>query len=152
MGYDLIGAGFTRRNDKGCDLDAIDALIDAIPDEKLRDEEYLNTIDPADSVLNIVADHPDTPALVRDALKEGAREYDAADSGHMSVDFLFPGTSLGFVFAGGGSYGDDPYEGWSELMLFLNFAEHESAVAEAAGFVCGGLPSAFLLDQYTEEN
>jgi hypothetical protein len=149
MGMDLIGVGFTRRNDRECSVEKIDALIDAIPDDKLRDEDFLSAIDPSEAVLNPDWEDAAVPDYVRDALKQGALEYGSALSGHRSsLDFGIPGTPLEFIFAGGDSWGDDPFEGWSELVLFLSLAEHDAALAEAAGFVCGGLPDAATVARY----
>ena len=143
MGMDLVGAGFTRRNDVKCDIDAIDAIINAIPDEKLEDEAFLNAIDPSGY---LGSDMDDSWEGVRDALKEGAREFDSALMGHrMSTSFTIAGSPLEFVWAGGGSWGDDPWDGFTSLCYFINFAEQDIHVRYASGFVCGGLPSKLLI-------
>ena len=150
MGMDLIGAGFTRRSDKKCSVDAIDAIINAIPDDTLRDEEYLSALDP-NGVLDRAGDpeHVDFPDFVRDILKSGAREYDSAISGHrMSTDYYIQGTPLEFVWTGGGSWGDDPFEGFSDLCLFIDLASQNETIREASGFVCGGLPGALMIAHF----
>jgi hypothetical protein len=150
---DLIGVGFTRNQNVKCRIDLIDLAIDGIPDETLRDEAFLNAIDPA-GILDRAGDpeHVDFTDFVRETLKNGAREYDSAVSGHrMSTDFYIQGTPLEFVWAGGGSWGDDPFDGFSDLCVFINFCPSDDGVRELAGYVCGGLPGAALVALYADE-
>lgn len=153
MGMDLVGAGFTRNSAVECDLDAIDRAIDLIPDETLRDEDFLRLIDPSERLYSLDPDDDDFPSDVRDNLKSGAREFDSAVTGHrMSLSYYINGTPLEFVWTGGGSWGDDPYDGWSDLILFVEFADAVEGVAQLAGYVCGGLPDASVVAQYAKGN
>jgi hypothetical protein len=143
MGMDLIGAGFTRNSAVECKIDLIDVAIDLIPDASLEDETYLNLIDPAGNFDTV------EPEEIRDYLKSGAREYDSAVSGHrMAISYYINGTPLEFVWAGGGSWGDDPFDGFTELCYFTNFAEVDEGIAQLAGYVCGGLPNATTIAEY----
>ena len=143
MGMDLIGTGFTIRTDRKCDLDAIGRAIDAIPDERLRDDDFISALDPSGGWM------PENIDDVRGVLKAGAREYDSAMDGHrMSLAYPVRGTALLFVWAGGGSWGDDPFEGFSELCSFIELCSLVGEVGAAAGFVCGGLPSATTVARY----
>jgi hypothetical protein len=141
IGMDLIGVGYTRRSDKTVDRAAVEAAIDAIPEERLLYGSFLDAIDPSEHL----SDERPAPAEVRAYLKRGALEY--ASSHRMAVEYQMRGTALVFVFAGGGSWGDDPFDGFDDLCGFVNLCEMVDAVADAAGFVCGGLPSAKLVAQ-----
>lgn len=150
MGMDLIGAGFTVDISKTpCDLDAINALIDGLTDEQLNDDEFLNRVDPSDYLTYSMDEEEDIPRAVRDGLKVAATEYERTVAGHrMTADYQIPETSLWFFFAGGGSWGDDPYDGWNDLCIFTNFCEVNESIAHIAGYVSGGLPHPDVINGY----
>lgn len=138
MGADLIGAAFTTdcTMEPGLSLSRIADHIRAIPADTLMGEEFLAVIDPQgrwDGEANAEA--------VRDALISGATEYHAAVLGHRySIGIPIPGTSLMLHFAGGESYGDDPFEGFHDLCVFVDAVPALGLPVEDTGLVCGGLP------------
>jgi len=141
MGMDFISASFTHDTSKPCDVMAIGALLDGITDGQLHDPDFLGALDPSAHFDEDCQDEPDFPEEVRDTLKAGAAEYAALIEGsRWSMARTIPGTTLEFVTAGGSSWGDDPFEGFSELCLFIDALDALPDVAQAAGFVCGGLP------------
>jgi len=141
MGADLVGIGFTHDRRITCAEEALLAVVSAIRDEVLTDE-VLGFIDPAGAY-----DGEDLPAI-REALAEGAVEYLSAICQHrMAVGYDIPGTELTFVFAGGATWGDDPFDGFAALCLFVRAAEVFADLGDRAGLVCGGLPDpATILD------
>ena len=143
MGMDLIGVGFTIRTDRKCDLDAIGRAIEALPDERLDDADFIDALDPSGAGMDF------TPEELRDYLNQGAEEFDSASLGHrMSIAYPVQGTALLFIWTGGGSWGDDPFDGFTPLCYFINLCSMVDDVREAAGFVCGGLPGARLVMLY----
>ena len=148
MGADLIGAAFTTDSSVDCSLDHIKDYIRAIPAERLMSEEFLITIDPSGRW-----DGEDIDAdTVRDTLISGADEYLAATNGHRyAVGIPIPGTSLWFHFVGGSSWGDDPFEGYTDMCMFVDAVDALGLSAEETGLVCGGLPDPANALRYTKK-
>jgi len=155
MGMDLIGVGFTHNRNVKCSSDAIENAINSIPDATLLDEGFLNRIDPSgylgDGGGSGDPEHVDYPDYIRDFLKEGAQEYDSAVSGHrLTTYYEIGGTPLSFTWTGGGSWGDDPFDGFTPLCYFIALLELDPGIAQLAGFVAGGLPNATIVNEYAE--
>lgn len=134
MGMDLIGVGFTHRKSVTCTTDAIEAVLNKLPDAVLTDEVLEGAL--FDGNLEDASAEE-----VRATLLKASEEYIATIAGHrMTVQYSIENTDLVFTFAGGGSWGDEPYDDWNDLALFVAALEHIPQLREPVGFVTGGLP------------
>lgn len=145
MGADLIITGFTVKNGPLPNRDQVLGALTAIVEDSafweaqaglrlhyLVDERFPM---PGDDWL------PDDIARGRqdilDSLTEGFNEYEhlLTDSTRYSV--IWPiNDERTFITAGGTSGGDDPFEAWGQLDLFLEVAAQRPVLAELIGF-CG---------------
>ena len=133
MGMSLVGVGFTVDTERECKTDEVIRFIHGLADEEF-DDELLGMIDPSGGYL-------EDADQAREALKSGAQEFSSARDGHRStMYYTIPGTHLVFVWAGGGTWGDDPFDGFTDLCIFVEYAAVSKQVADLAGFVSGGLP------------
>ena len=63
----------------------------------------------------------DEPGLVFDSVMAGTVWFGERNAMRMSVSYKVPGhDNRRFYFAGGGSWGDEPFEGFDHLCMFLN--------------------------------
>lgn len=143
MGMDLLTYGFTTRNPKHYSAEAVKATLAALTDNWIEDN--FDDLDPSGGTEDI--------AEARRLLEDGADSYRLILNGdhRMAADYLIPGTDLFFTITGGGSWGDDPYDGWYALGIFLNATHLLPALAEAAALVCWGLPDAATMAKYPKE-
>lgn len=143
MGMDLLTYGFTVRSPKHYDAEAVKATLAALTDEWI--EENFDDLDPSGGAESVEE--------TRTLLERGFEEYDAIFKGdhRMSAGYDVPGTDLFFTITGGGSWGDDPYDYWYDLGIFLNAAHLIPALAEATALVCWGLPDAATMAKYPKE-
>ncbi len=114
------------------DKAAVEAAIAAITD-KWFDEE--------DDRLQLEFFAGDDFDGMRDYLRDGAVDYEAHIEGTHPYGTSRPigdGKTFWIHTAGGSSYGDDPYEGWSALGSFLTACAMLPDLAAAAGFVPHG--------------
>ena len=138
MGMDLIMVGWTQ-NRKSTDKAELVALIDELLDTTLLARKH--ELDES-GLLEVESESEDEdPRILREWLKDGADTYAEMDARRVAQSWVIPETDLRFMTAGGGSWGDDPFDGWSSLCMFLAACEVFPALGEAAGYVCGGLPS-----------
>jgi hypothetical protein len=130
---DLLVYGFTTRTPEHFDQAALNTALAALTDEML--DGTFGHLDPSGGVESVEE--------LREYLTSGAEVYGSILSGdhRMASDFLIPGTDLFFTVTGGGSWGDDPYDDWYALGIFLNACDQFHQIAEAAAFVCAGLPT-----------
>lgn len=145
MGMSIVAVGFTHDTRNKTPLSVITEALREVPDSVLTDEEFINTIDPSGrwDGENIGADD------IRDTLLGGAIEYNNALAGHRSTaGWPIPGTSLEFSFVGGESWGDDPFEGFDELCMFLDAVRPLGLPVEKTGLVCNGLPDPETAGRY----
>jgi hypothetical protein len=143
MGTALILNGFTTSIDpatlEGDDgiarrrrINAIAVdLIDAMPDVAFHSHR-----------LYLDAEEKDIE-VIRDRAKQGVAEYVEAIYGHRMAVWWQAASDRWFVVAGGDTWGDDPYEGWSSLNEFCEWLDkggHDLTVlADRIGFVAYGL-------------
>lgn len=162
MGMGLIGAMWTTRTDITPDHDAISAMIDAVPADYLlkhvedfdesggRDWEPLKDDDGA--LITTGQEGEENAGItdeIRSALKNGARA--ALGGVRLSNSWGLSGTGLVATFAGGGSWGDDPFDEYADLVMFIDSLHLFPEILEASGVVCGGLPHADTVQQAREE-
>jgi len=131
---DLVGVGFTHDKGRGCDPAVFGPVAAAVAagltDDELEAMEFITAPEGFGTREELV-----------DLLVRAAEEYASTVAGHRStVHYGIPGTSLEFVFAGGGSWGDDPYDGFSDLVVFVDACDQFPVLAAASGLVCQGLP------------
>ena len=157
MGMDFISAGWTITRSHEPDEEQVKQFLD-----RLSTEQVLSQIDRLDPRGMYEWDEPETrrpqhprhrgePVMaqeVRDTLKFGASVAFDTDS-QMSNNWQIPGTTLGFVMMGGGSWGDDPFDGYSAVVMLIEAST--SGRAEAlTNVICGGLPSVDVIEQYPD--
>jgi len=132
---DLVGVGFTRDKGGECDPAVVGSVAAAVV-AGLTDDEFEGI------GFAAAPEEFDTREDLVDLLVRAAEEYASTVAGHRStVHYGIPGTDLEFVFAGGGSWGDDPYDGFTDLVVFVEACDLFPALAAAFGFVCQGLPA-----------
>lgn len=131
MGMDLIGAGFTvdtRR--EPVNLSAVLAYIEGMEEP---DPNEPISWDPAGLIMS---DDDDWRAMLR----TGVEEYVAVNNAsRLVVDFPVGETGNTFVFTGGGSWGDDPFDGFTPLLLFINLLDEDAALRALTNYVGGGV-------------
>ena len=140
MGMDMLTIGYTTRPVPEYSKEALLAIVSAFTTKWL--EENIDAIDESGCYESVDE--------LRRAIDQGAEEFDALATGshRMGVNYGIPGTTLWFTVSGGGSWGDDPYEGWSELGIFIRTCIQSPELAEAAGFICYGIPDATTAAAY----
>lgn len=124
MGADLIGVGYIAFSDTAPypvdeAHEALRRLVFGLPEDKL--EDYLTD-------LNLDLDVPDDDDnagrdVLLTCLLTGLDDFVAAYShGHRHHSWAAgaPDGSYWLGWAGGTSFGDDPYDGWSEFVALLN--------------------------------
>jgi hypothetical protein len=133
MGMDLITIGFTVTPNPTPkdDPEALTGIIRALSDDWLTD--HLDNIDPQENYEDM--------ADLRAAIVNGAGDYEMHRSGmhRYGAFYEINGTPRYFIIAGGSSWGDDPYEDWSDLTLFINACELLPDLAMAAGYCGAGI-------------
>jgi hypothetical protein len=127
---DLLTIGWTARA-SDYDTAAVMAVLNTITMDWIKDQAEV--LDPSGGYE--LAD-------LHEMLLTGAEDY----QGHMQGTHRYgtvydvpTGDDLLFYIAGGGSYGDDPYDDWSALGMFVNACEARPELAAAAGFFGGGI-------------
>jgi hypothetical protein len=130
MGMDLIGIGYTIDPRKDTiQMDAVKEFVAALPE--IDDNDPISW-DPS----GIISDTDDW----RWMLERGAKEYlDTADASRLVIDFEIGRTGNTFVFTGGGSWGDDPFDGYTYLCLFTNLLDENEELRALTNYVGGGI-------------
>jgi len=158
MGQDMISAGWTSTRSRDVDEEQAKRFFDRLSTEQVLSQ--LDRLDASggfeapetDDDLNIL-DNEENRALateMRDMLKFGASV--AFDSeARMSNVWEIPGTTLSFTVMGGGSWGDDPFDGYSALVMFIDSLNVWVGLRALTDVVCGGLPHADLINEHREE-
>lgn len=154
MGMDFISAGWTVDTEYRHDEDAIIRWIDSLSDFAILTR--LDALDESDIFeWEVLTGEPDEHGSefpieddegnqeiareIRDTLKCGAAvAFDGEARGQNCWEI--PGTSLIFNLMGGISWGDDPFDGYSSLVMFINSLEIWPELKELTDVVCGGLP------------
>lgn len=159
--WTFISAGWTTDSSRKVDEEAVNKWIDDLSDfailtrADLLDEAgifdwevWTAAPDETGAEFPIDENHEDDGAYeenkrtaqeIRDTLKFGATVAFDSEARVLNC-WDIPGTSLMFNLMGGGSWGDDPFDGYSALVMFLNSLEFWSELKELTSVVCGGLP------------
>jgi hypothetical protein len=147
MGMDLITTAWTQENGK-TDADAVRAIIASLTDDEITSQTEV--LDPSGRLG--FSDFPDDEAEeLRAWISNGADVYLNVDELRLHDCYPLPDTGLWFYVVGGGSWGDDPFDGFTDLTTFIEACSIWPELAEAAGFVCGGLPKAdYYFAKYRE--
>ena len=129
MGMDLITHGFTAEDEK-CNEAGMRVALDTITDEWIEDNA--DALDPSGGF---------EPEDMRGMIETGVEDYLLHIKGdHRSGNFYtIPGSTHKFYIAGGGSWGDDPYDDWSALGVFLSVCELVPELAQASGYFGYGI-------------
>ena len=143
MGMDLIGAGWTIDTDhlkvSGDDEHAGTAAVAEFM-RTLGGTTILSHMDQLDYSGRFEGeDDADLIDIVRTTIQQGY-EVSIEYGGRATNTWDIPGTNLMFVYMGGGSWGDDPFDGFDALTMFLIACEVWPDLGEKVGFVCAGLP------------
>lgn len=166
MGMDFISAGWTTDSNYKTDEESVNRWIDDLSDfavltrlDQLDEsgafewEVHLTEPDEHGAEFPIDEHHEDDGAYeenkrtaqeIRDTLKVGAAVAFDSD-GRLSNAWPIPGTSLVFNLMGGGSWGDDPFDGYTPLVMFIDALEIWPDLKELTGVVCGGIPDALTI-------
>jgi len=147
MGMDLLTHGWTvEKNTAGASshelAEPLHHILNALPDVWFTDER-MQTLDENEYYAPLEGDESGAQlSNLRNALTVGAEDYALHLTGMHRHGTSYPilGTDMWFHIAGGGSWGDDPYFGWNELGMFLAACYLLRELADAAGYVCAGLP------------
>jgi len=160
MSKAFISAGWTTIQSKVPDEEQVKRFIDRLSTEQVLSQ--MNRLDPqgqydwdepdSDDDLNILDTEENlaTAQEVRDTLKFGASVAFDADAQTYNV-WEIPGTTLGFHIMGGGSYGDDPFDGYSAVVMFIDSLDIWHGLRGLTDVVCGGLPHADVIAQHLKE-
>lgn len=140
MGQDLITVTWATDPTRTIDEDAVRAFIAAID---------LDNLTPAlDAALGNYGLDEDDSDSIRDRLTEGFEQYKLVRIGHHRYATSLPVPRTGgrpplwLHTAGGASWGDDPFEGYTDLCVFLEVIDSEDpALQEAAAFAGYGVPT-----------
>lgn len=130
MGADLISVTWTSegRPDYKRVTERIAELPETTLDYLLATSQTLGYIDAGDY------------DEVRDVLRDGFTQYELSVLGDHRFTNVHPVSTGALVCTSGGdSWGDDPYEGWSNLCAFLDACEEDDELARAAGFIGWGI-------------
>jgi hypothetical protein len=132
---DLITVGWTMDNTKKGDFDKAKELIATWVPSRERIDEMLEDV--TGGLTEEELDEGETLlSVLKNYLLAGLEVYFTNDrmvnSYHISGDYFFH-------IAGGGSWGDDPFDGWSGLVAFLDACDWNEELAEAAGYIGGGI-------------
>lgn len=130
MGMDIIGVGYTVDTKRETlQKEAVEAFIAAMPE--IDDDDPISW-DPS----GIISDLDNW----RHMLRKGAEEFVyTAEESRMVVDFPVGDTGNTFVFTGGGSWGDDPFDGFTNLCLFINLLDESPELRALTNYVGGGI-------------
>lgn len=120
MGMDMIGVGFTVDQNKQWQEDKVKEAIAQI---NFEDMEEISKWDYAGLFDFTEWDEEEC----RDYMTEGFKVAQEILNYRATVTFTITDTTY-FVFAGGGSWGDDPFEGFTELDVFLNYVDFHPEV------------------------
>jgi hypothetical protein len=149
MSQAFISAGWTIDMAREPDEEQVKQFIDRLSTEQVLSQ--IGRFDPAgqydwdepdsDDDLNILDTEAnlDMAQEVRDTLKFGASVVFDTDT-QMSNTWAIPGSTLGFVIMGGGSYGDDPFDGYSAVVMFIESLNVWTGLRGLTNVICGGLP------------
>ena len=150
MGSDLLIAGWTHDNQIAPDVDRMKKLVRSILLAKIPHDgdgvidyadpavtSVLNEIDPVESVFY------NSDTTIDDAISHyqfGAQTYHwvVSDPNRNTLGF-FINPHYTFWVTGGTSGGDDPFDGWSNLIDFTNLAACYEKLRLASGFVGDGI-------------
>lgn len=169
MGMDLISAGWTTTRERKTDEEAVARYIGDLSDFAILanidrlDESgrwcvHLGDPDHAGAKFPIEEGHEDTGAVeenkqtaqeIRDALLAGA-EVMTDSNIRMSNVWSIPGTTLDFTVMGGGSWGDDPFDGYTDVCMLTVALDLWPGLRTMTDVVCGGLPSADVIAAHRE--
>lgn len=129
MGMDLIGIGYTV--DRQAKLSAVNAKLIVL---MLRTE-----IEPQWELIDIDGSC-ETPEEVFSSVMKGAEVFAQRDSARMSIGFPIPGhDDRDFYFAGGGSWGDEPFDGFNDLCNFISACQVVPGLGQSLGVLGGGI-------------
>lgn len=142
MGADLISIGFTakRVNDSdfalGCALGK--TWIENVSDSTLLGVSLPQLADIFENwgLINFPGEI-DAP-LIRRTLLSGLESYQATMDSRDISGWGFLANRV-FVVAGGTSYGDEPFYGWSELCVFTDLLPYYPQLANFIGFLGTGI-------------
>jgi hypothetical protein len=153
MSETFISAGWTTTGDYKTDEEAVKQFIDGLGMHDILN--HLDELDPQGRYENEVETGDDLEILDT----EENRRYAAGIQADLKVGldvlgdldenvWVIPGTDLFFHVMGGASYGDNPFEGYDELVMFLNSLDLWDGLRELTDVVCGGLPGATVVAQH----
>jgi len=159
MGQDFISAGWTSTRSRKTDEEQVKQFLDRLSTEEVL--THIERLDPQgrfeteieyDDDLAILDTAGNNAAAqeVRDALKYGASVAFDSD-GRLGNLWEIPGTTLGFTVMGGGSYGDDPFEGYTDVVMLIDSLGIWDGLRDLTDVVCGGLPHADVVAAHREE-
>ncbi len=120
MGMDLIGTSYVTivsGSPMPSDAEAVSALrrtVFSLPEETLIEAANYWNFDDVDDESGGISD-----ALLDQALSGWQDVADAILSGHRFHTVVAETSEFYISWAGGGSWGDDPYDGWTDLCVFL---------------------------------
>lgn len=129
MGMDLITVAYTS-TERGIDADAAKTIISTLTAEEIQAIDRLADL----SWLGTDGDEE-----VLDLLRAGADVAGNLDDLRLAVTYKIGDTDRWFYLAGGGSWGDDPFDGYTALCAFLCACETVPRLAEACDFLGGGI-------------
>lgn len=137
MGQDLLLAGWTYKETDSLDglRDKVATIVDTIANGATQEE--------IDTYFGDWCDMEEFDReQFRGSLGNGVNEYLDAVAGHrFSVTWnVRPSGGTYLVLAGGSSWGDDPFDGWGDLVRLLEWLEaydspNTRSLAEALGFL-----------------
>lgn len=144
MGTDLVTHGFTATKRSIQSIHDADESIQSMTTAvaaylKGRSDEDLTAL--LDQVAEYVAEIESVEVESgRELLTEGAGVYaQIVHARHRMSEGWTVGTDAVFHVAGGSSFGDDPFEGWTELGAFLAACAEDRVLASLVGFISWGV-------------
>jgi hypothetical protein len=158
MGMSFISVGWTTTSTRKPDEEGVARYIDGLSDYALLERldrldgsgQYEWEVHRDDDLRLIEEGHEDDGAVeenqrtaqeIRDTLKAGAAAAFDSDA-RMSNVWEIRGSTLVFTVMGGGSWGDDPFDNYSALVMFLEALEVWPDLKELTDILHGGAPTA----------
>lgn len=151
MGMDFLSVGWTTSRAIETDEEQVKHFLDKLGTEQVLSQ--IDTLDPGgmyewdtDDDCQILDNEENRVVAqeVRDTLKFGASVAFDPNS-RMANTWQIPGTSLDFTVMGGGSWGDDPFDGYSAVVMLMEALHIWPELKQLTGVICGGLPSAEVI-------